>query len=62
MNYDRALAIDPNHLGAQEYQGELFLMLGDLDAAQANLDHLTRICGTCPEREDLREAIAAVAL
>ena len=60
-SYDRALAIDPNHLGALEYQGELFLMLGDPEAAQVNLDRLTRICGTCPEREDLRAAIAAMA-
>ena len=60
-SYDRALAIDPNHLGALEYQGELFLLLGNPDAAQVNLDRLTRICGTCPEREDLRGAIAAAA-
>jgi Flp pilus assembly protein TadD len=59
--YAKALKINPGHLGALEYQGELVLMLGDLAAAQANLDHLTRICGTCPEREDLREAIEAAA-
>ena len=56
--YTRALAADPGHLGALEYQGELFLMLGDPVAAKANLDRLTEICGACEEREDLAAAIA----
>ena len=57
--YARALDTDPGHLGALEYQGELFLMQGDRAAAQANLDRLTELCGNCEEREDLAAAIAA---
>ena len=56
--YDRALDIDPKHTGALEYQGVLFVMLGDLDKANANLDKIKTICGTgCEEYEDLAEAI-----
>lgn len=56
--YKRALKLDPNHKGALEYQGVLFVMLGDLDSARANLERLEGICGTaCEEYEDLAEAI-----
>ena len=56
--YKRALKLDPNHKGALEYQGVLFVMLGDVDSARANLDKLEGICGTtCEEYEDLAEAI-----
>lgn len=57
--YRRALVLDPDHLGALEYQGELFLMQGDLDAAQGNLARLAALCGDCEEHEELAEAIAA---
>ena len=56
--YTRALSADPGHLGALEYQGELFLMLGDPASAKANLDRLIELCGACEEREDLATAIA----
>ena len=57
-NYERALHLNPNHLGALEYQGELFLMLGDLPAAEANLARLKRLCASpCEERDELTEAI-----
>lgn len=56
--YNKALNLDPNHTGALEYQGVLFVMLGDLDKANANLAKLETICGTsCEEYEDLAEAI-----
>jgi Flp pilus assembly protein TadD len=56
--YKRALSLDPNHKGALEYQGVLFVMLGDLDSANANLQKLETICGTsCEEYEELAEAI-----
>ncbi len=57
--YDAALSINPDHLGALEYQGELFLMTGDKAAAQANLDRLTTLCGACEEQQDLAQALAA---
>jgi Flp pilus assembly protein TadD len=57
--YRRALAADPDHAGALEYQGELFLMLGDLAAARANLARLAATCAPCEEYDDLARAIAA---
>ncbi len=56
--YAKALKLDPRHTGALEYQGVLFVMLGDLDKANANLDKIKSICGTaCEEYEDLAKAI-----
>ena len=57
--YNAALTIDPNHLGALEYQGELFVMTDRIDLAKANLDKLVALCGTCEEQADLTEALAA---
>jgi tetratricopeptide (TPR) repeat protein len=56
--YEAALGADPDHLGALEYQGELFLQQGDRVRAEANLARLTELCGDCGEREDLAEALA----
>jgi tetratricopeptide (TPR) repeat protein len=57
--YTRALKLDPNHTGALEYQGVMFVKLGELDSAKANLAKLKAICGTsCEEYEDLAKAIS----
>ncbi|MEO8244907.1 MAG: tetratricopeptide repeat protein [bacterium] len=53
------LQINPDHLGALEYQGELFLQTGKPDLARANLDRLKSLCGDCEQFEDLEKAIAA---
>jgi len=59
INYRKALALEPDHLGALEYQGELFVMLKDMPAARANLARLVALCPSgCEEREDLEKAIA----
>jgi tetratricopeptide (TPR) repeat protein len=42
--YNEALTYDPDHQGALEYQGELFLKLGDQASAEANLQKLTDLC------------------
>jgi cytochrome c-type biogenesis protein CcmH/NrfG len=56
--YKKALQLDPKHTGALEYQGVLYVMLGDLDNANANLAKIKAICGTsCEEYEDLAKAI-----
>ena len=55
--YKNALQINPKHLGELEYQGEMFLMLGELDKAQANLAKLQDLCGACEEAQDLAKAI-----
>ena len=57
-NYARALDLDPKHLGAHEYIGEAYLMVGDLAKAEDHLAALTEICGSCEETEELAEAIA----
>ena len=57
--YQRALDIDPKHRGALEYQGELFLLRGEKDAAHANLEKLDKICWMgCSEYDVLKKAIA----
>jgi len=57
--YRRALAVDAGHKGALEYQGELFLTLGDLSGAEANLATLARVCSrSCEEFRELEAAIA----
>jgi tetratricopeptide (TPR) repeat protein len=56
--YAKALDFDPDHKGALEYQGELFVKLGQFDKAQVNLTRLAKLCPQgCEEREDLEEAI-----
>ena len=58
--YIKALAINPEHRGALEYQGELFLKLRQLDKAEKNLKRLDSICWLpCEEYTDLKEAVAA---
>ena len=57
--YRRALELDPNHRGALEYQGELYMQTGDIAKARENLARLVRLCPSgCEERQDLEEAIA----
>ena len=55
--YLTVLTINPDHLGALEYQGELFLETGHPDLARANYERLKVLCGTCEEAEDLAQAI-----
>lgn len=60
-NYRLALEFDPNHRSALEYQGELFIRLGQIDRAKENLRKLVSLCPQgCEEREDLEAALAAV--
>ena len=57
-HYKRALEIDPKHRHAMEYYGELFLMKGDLPAAEAMLKRLDRACFFgCEELRDLKKAV-----
>jgi tetratricopeptide (TPR) repeat protein len=56
--YDAALKIDPNHRGALEYSGELYLSMGDLPKAEQRLAALGQACGmACREYWDLKAAI-----
>ena len=58
--YRDALAIEPRHLGANEYLGELYLETGELEKAEERLGELVAACPSgCEERDELSEAIAA---
>jgi cytochrome c-type biogenesis protein CcmH/NrfG len=57
--YAKALQINPGHLGALEYQGEMFVQMGQLGNAMLNLTTLESLCGSCEEATDLKEAIDA---
>lgn len=58
--YQRALALDPDHLGAHEYKGELMLILGKHERARYHLRELARLCpGGCDEYDELRRSIDA---
>ena len=59
-HYTKALDLDPDHKGALEYQGELFLMTGAPEKARANLARLEVLCPSgCSELTDLAAAISA---
>lgn len=57
LAYGTALTLNPDHLGALEYQGELYIETGKPDLARANLERLKTLCGTCEEAEDLAKAL-----
>ena len=56
--YEKALEINPKHIQALEYQGELYLQLGDIDQAKRNLEKINEICWLiCKEKKMLKNAI-----
>ena len=56
--YSEALLYDPEHRPALEYQGELFLALGNVEGARKNLRYLELLCGTgCREYNLLKTAL-----
>ena len=57
--YDKALEINPKHVGALQYQGELFLTLGEIEKAKQNLEKIGKLCWlfSCSEEKLLKEAI-----
>jgi len=56
--YGIALQLDPHHLGATEYLGELYAESGDLPHAEAQLARVAEIChGKCEAFTDLETAI-----
>ena len=57
--YNEALRINPKHKGALEYSGELYLMMGNLPAAEQRLAALDKACFLpCSEHKDLKNAVA----
>jgi len=58
--YEKALALDPRHLGAHEYIGEAYLALDNLPKAKEHLKRLDRLCLlSCEEYRDLKKAVQA---
>lgn len=56
--YSSALSIAPNHIGANEYLGEYYVELGEMDDAKAQLAKLNEICAFgCAEADELRSWI-----
>lgn len=57
--YMKALALKPDHRGANEYLGELYLKLGKLDKAKERLAVLDTACFFgCAEYDMLKQAVA----
>ncbi len=61
--YNEALLYDPEHRPALEYQGELFLALGNVEGARKNLRYLELLCSSppCAEYELLKKAVSKAA-
>jgi len=58
--YTKALELEPGHLGAHEYLGELYVETNDMVKANEQLAVLTKLCPSgCEELGDLQEAIKA---
>jgi len=57
--YEQALAINPDHRGANEYIGEAYLLTDNLDMAEKHLLRLDSLCFFgCPEYTMLKRAVA----
>ena len=58
--YRKALDFDPDHKGALEYLGELYVETGQVEKARENVVLLKKLCpGGCEELADLEHAIAS---
>ena len=57
--YEKALKINAKHIGALQYQGELFITLGEIENAKQNLVKIEKICWlfSCNEGNMLKSAI-----
>lgn len=58
--YQKALSLEADHKGANEYLGQAYVELGNLVGAEKQLATLEGICGTrCDEYKSLKSAIDA---
>lgn len=56
--YERALSLDPKHLAALEYSGELYLEMSKPELVQERLERLNKLCPQgCRELSLLKKAI-----
>src|SRR4249920_311553 len=60
--YRKALDFDPEHKGALEYLGELYVETGQVEKARENVVLLKKLCPTgCEELADLEQAVASAS-
>src|SRR4249920_2890570 len=60
--YRKALDFDPDHKGALEYLGELYVETGQVDKAKENVVRLKELCPSgCEELADLEQAVASAS-
>ena len=60
--YRKALDFDPEHKGALEYLGELYVETGQVDKARENVVLLKKLCPSgCEELADLEQAVASAS-
>ncbi len=60
--YARALELNPDHLGALEYSGELYIETKRIEEARKRLERLVLLCPQgCRERTLLEQALAGKA-
>jgi tetratricopeptide (TPR) repeat protein len=60
--YRKALDFDPEHKGALEYLGELYVETGQIDKAKENEARLKSLCPSgCEELADLQKAIGSAS-
>jgi tetratricopeptide (TPR) repeat protein len=60
--YRKALDYDPEHKGALEYLGELYVETGEIDKAKQNVVLLKKLCPSgCEELADLEKAVAGAS-
>ena len=58
--YRKALGVNPDHRGANEYLGEAHLEMNQLDQAEVRLAHLGKVCNmNCDEYRELKMAVDA---
>jgi tetratricopeptide (TPR) repeat protein len=58
--YTKALELQPDHKGAREYLGELYVDTGEMAKAEEQVASLKQLCPSgCEELQDLQKAIAA---
>lgn len=56
--YERALTLDPDHIGANEYLGHLYIAQGNLERANAQLEKLIVLCPKgCEALDSLQAAL-----
>ncbi len=61
--YRKALDFDPDHKGALEYLGELYVETGQLEKAKENMVRLQKLCPSgCEELEDLEKAVTGAGV